>query len=97
MDFNTWIHLAVFIASGLGLIVAGTWRLGKEMEKSLEPLRDQMAILQKKMYEMELDVHKTFVRHDSFYEIMNRFQDAMNARIDKIEAKIDRLMEAKRG
>jgi hypothetical protein len=97
MPIETWIHLAVFIATGLGLIVAGTWRLGKEMEKSLEPIRDQLSLLQKKLFEVELDVHKTFVRHDSFYELMNRFQDAVTARIDKIESKIDRMIEGKHG
>lgn len=56
-------------------------------------LGETVAAIRQKINEVELESFKTFVRRDSFHEMMNSFKSEVTARIDKFELKLDRLFE----
>ena len=56
--------------------------------------------VRQKINDVELEAYKTFVRRDSFHEIINRvsaenssFKEMIGERLDRQEAKIDKLIE----
>lgn len=53
---------------------------------------DTFSALRQKINDVELDSYKTFVRRESFYEVINGFRSAVDARMDKIEAKLDKVI-----
>lgn len=52
-----------------------------------------VSAIRQKVNDVELECFKTFVRRESFYELMRQIQEAFSARIDKLEAKLDRVIE----
>jgi hypothetical protein len=63
-------------------------------------IQETLIALRQKINDVETDALKTFVRRDSFHEIMSRvssenasFKSAIEAKFDRQDAKIDRLLE----
>jgi hypothetical protein len=61
---------------------------------------ESVAAIRQKVNDVELQAFKTFVRRDSFHEIMNRvsaenaaFKETLKERLDRQEQKLDRLIE----
>ncbi len=81
-------------------IVDHRMTLAKEVESDRRATVQIVQALTTRIYELELASYKTFVRRDSFHEIMNRasaenaaYKQAIEARLDRQEAKIDKLIE----
>lgn len=63
-------------------------------------IQESLSALRQKINDVENEGLKTYVRRDSFHEIMNRvssesaaFRQVMEARFDRQDVKIDRLIE----
>lgn len=53
---------------------------------------EALSAIRQKVNDVELDAYKTFVRRESFYEVINQFKDAVEARMDKFEGKLDKII-----
>ena len=65
--------------------------LRHELGETLTAVRQGIVDLSKEIGRVELDSHKTFVRRESFYEVMNRQNDLMSDRLKEVEKKVEDL------
>lgn len=70
------------------------------VDEDRKDIQDSLAALQQRISEVETESLKTFVRRDSFHQIMERvsaennaFKAMIEARFDRQDAKMDRLIE----
>ena len=65
----------------------------REIAETFTALRTAIGDIGKDVSRVELEAYKSFIKRDSFYEVMNRQQDVVAARLDKVDTKIDKLDE----
>lgn len=97
-----WLTLAGLALNIVIVIVGGMWALGNSRQAIFNEMRESrtadqrifgetILALRQKINDVELEGYKTFVRRDSFHEMMKQMQETNNARFDKIDGKLDRL------
>lgn len=84
----------------LGVLNEHRQEVHRLVDEDRRTIQETLIALRQKINDVETDGLKTFVRRDSFHEIMSRvsaenqsFKQALEARFDRQDAKIDRLIE----
>jgi hypothetical protein len=65
--------------------------LRNEFSETFKAFRQGLTDLGKEVGRVELESYKTFVRRDSFYEVMNRQNELVGERLKTIETKFEKL------